>query len=61
MREILQIVAIIRDKVSGNFAQLTSSKIVAVEGVHLLYDRNVQLGMPVKFRVENSGKDPIEV
>ncbi|OZC08192.1 hypothetical protein X798_04808 [Onchocerca flexuosa] len=56
-----QIVAIVRDEVSGNFAQLTSPIIIAVEGAHLLYDRNVQLGMPVEFTIENPGKDSIEV
>uniref|UniRef100_A0A8R1XX00 Calponin-homology (CH) domain-containing protein n=1 Tax=Onchocerca volvulus TaxID=6282 RepID=A0A8R1XX00_ONCVO len=56
-----QIVAIVRDEASGNFAQLTSPKILAVEGAHLLYDRNVQLGMPVEFTIENPGKDPIEI
>ncbi|VIO86121.1 Filamin/ABP280 repeat family protein [Brugia malayi] len=56
-----QIMAVVRDEVSGNFAQLASPKITAVEGAHLLYDRNVQHGMPVKFRVENAGNDPIEV
>uniref|UniRef100_A0A915Q2T4 Calponin-homology (CH) domain-containing protein n=1 Tax=Setaria digitata TaxID=48799 RepID=A0A915Q2T4_9BILA len=56
-----KIVALVRNSVSGDFTELTSPKIVAVEGAHLLYDQNVQLGMPVKFRVENPGKDPIEV
>ncbi|VDO38857.1 unnamed protein product [Onchocerca flexuosa] len=60
-QKLLQIVAIVRDEVSGNFAQLTSPIIIAVEGAHLLYDRNVQLGMPVEFTIENPGKDSIEV
>uniref|UniRef100_A0A158Q7V9 Calponin-homology (CH) domain-containing protein n=1 Tax=Elaeophora elaphi TaxID=1147741 RepID=A0A158Q7V9_9BILA len=56
-----QIVAVLRDKITSNAARLTSPKIVAVEGVHLLYDKNARIGMPVKLRVENPEDDPIEV
>lgn len=61
MRKILQIVAIVHDKLSDNYAQLTSPKIVAVAAPHLIYDRSVQLGMPAKFSIENPGEDLIEV
>ncbi|KAM3726784.1 Filamin-A [Dirofilaria immitis] len=56
-----QIVAVVRDKVSGSFAQLTSPKIVAIEGARILYDKSARLGMPVKFKIENPGEDSIEV
>lgn len=61
MQKILQIVAIFHDKMSGNCVQLTGPKIVAVQRPHLLYDRTVQRGTPVKLRIENSGNDPMEV